>query len=155
MMSYGREFQMAFTLLFCPPPPRRGAEYCYEYVCLSACISQKPHCWTSQNFLFCVVWGPGSVFWQCCDTLMYLLFCGWQHVITQWSLWCMTCVFKQLECNLKLLHWFQRYRSASALQKLCAGAKSAAFDCSFLKYVLKTTPKNLHIYSTGGHVWFM
>ena len=41
-----------------PPPPRMGAKYCDEYVrlfvCLSARISQKPHCRTSPNFL-CVL----------------------------------------------------------------------------------------------------
>ena len=29
-----------------------GAKYCDQHVCVSAGISQKPHVWTSQNFLY-------------------------------------------------------------------------------------------------------
>jgi len=66
----------------------RGAKYCDEYDCLSDCITQKPHGWTSPNFL-CMF--PVAIPWSSLDSIAmrYVLMVLWMtscfHTMGHWA----------------------------------------------------------------------
>ena len=68
--------------------PRRGEQYCDEYVCLSVCThNSKTTRLNFTKFFVHVASGRGSVLpWRRCD-VMYFRFCGWRHIFIPWGQW--------------------------------------------------------------------